>query len=268
MSQVNYTELANFIQWLRYSGNIINPSQEVTPKRKASTINAILSAVSSFYNFQQKLGVVNITLTTENNRPSCTYRSLLYHIKAKPKPQNKRLIKVKQPKQAPKVLTREQVQDIKKHCNNLRDKFLISLLYETGFRIGQALGLHHEDILSWDNEIIIRNRRNNANGACNKSRNEQIVHVSNELMELYADYVIKECSDISNDFVFVSLQSRHRGQPYTYSATQDLFKRLSNKIDIHITPHLFRHYVEFLIMSSSSHLPSFNSSFVISNRHN
>ncbi|MFF8322985.1 tyrosine-type recombinase/integrase [Streptomyces bobili] len=31
-------------------------------------------------------------------------------------------------------------------CANLRDPFLVLLLSETGLRIGEALGLHHEDL--------------------------------------------------------------------------------------------------------------------------
>ena len=239
-TQITYSELANFIQWLRLSSHTVIPLQKTVIKRKESTINTILSAVSSFYNFQQKLGEVNITLTTTNSLSACSYRSLLHHIK-KTKPARNRFIKVKQPKHAPKILTHKQVQEIKKHCTSLRDKFLISLLYETGLRIGQALGLHHEDITSWDNEIIIRYRNDNENGAYSKSRHDQVVHVSSTLMKLYADYVIGECSDIQSDFVFVALQSRHRGQPYTYHAIQDLFNRLSKKSGVHVTPHMFRH---------------------------
>ena len=47
------------------------------------------------------------------------------------------------------------MQQLVSACNLRRDKFLICLLYETGMRIGQALGLRHSDIRSWDNEIDI-----------------------------------------------------------------------------------------------------------------
>jgi len=123
----------------------------------------------------------------------------------------------------------------------LRDKFLVSLLHETGMRIGQALGLHHEDIKSWNNEIIIRYRDDNENMAYSKSKNEYIVHVSNSILSLYADYVIKECHNLQSDFVFVNLQSRYRGRPLGYSSVQYLFNRLSQKSGIHITPHMYRH---------------------------
>ena len=31
-------------------------------------------------------------------------------------------------------------------CDRLRDKFLLTLLRSTGLRIGEALGLRHEDV--------------------------------------------------------------------------------------------------------------------------
>ena len=168
------------------------------------------------------------------------YKSLLHHLK-KTKSGQRSLLKVKQHKQPPKTLTQKQVQAIKSHCTSFRDKFLISLLYETGLRIGQALGLHHEDIKSWNNEIIVCYRDDNENNAYSKSKKEYIVHVSGFLMALYADYVMQECRDIQSDFVFVNLRAPQRGKPYRYQSVQSLFNRLSDQTGVHVTPHMFRH---------------------------
>lgn len=237
---INYSEFTNFIKWLRFSSNTVIPIQDSISKRTESTINSILSAVSSFYQFHKKLGEVDIRLIVENKFYSSPYKSLLHHIK-KTKPVSKSIIRVKQRKLIPKTITQEQADEIKNHCTSLRDKFLVSLLHETGMRIGQALGLHHEDIKSWNNEIIIRYRDDNENMAYSKSKNEYIVHVSNSILSLYADYVIKECHNLQSDFVFVNLQSRYRGRPLGYSSVQYLFNRLSQKSGIHITPHMYRH---------------------------
>ena len=40
----------------------------------------------------------------------------------------------------------------------LRDRFLFALLASTGMRIGQALGLRHEDVVAWERRIVIRAR--------------------------------------------------------------------------------------------------------------
>ena len=45
------------------------------------------------------------------------------------------------------------------------DKFLVLMLYETGMRIGECLGLRHEDIKSWDKTIHVVPRGDNANAA-------------------------------------------------------------------------------------------------------
>lgn len=164
-----YSELANFIQWLRFSSHTVIPINESVAKRSDSTINNILSAVSSFYQFQKKLGTVTIQLTEDNDFFRSPYKSLLHHTK-KIKPRQRPFLKVKQVKQPLKTLTQEQVQTIKIHCTSFRDKFLISLLYETGIRIGQALGLHHKDMQTWNNEINICYRDDNENNAYAKSK--------------------------------------------------------------------------------------------------
>ena len=49
-------------------------------------------------------------------------------------------------------------------CARLRDRFLIELLASTGMRVGEALGLRHEDIDAASTVIRIR-KRHNSNGA-------------------------------------------------------------------------------------------------------
>lgn len=71
----------------------------------------------------------------------------LHHIN-KSKPIKQKLLKLKKPKTFPGTLSREEVKQLIEACNRIRDKFLICLLYETGVRIGEALGLRHEDIQS------------------------------------------------------------------------------------------------------------------------
>ena len=54
-------------------------------------------------------------------------------------------------------------------CDRLRDRFLFALLYDTGMRIGEALGLRHEDIAAAERESRSC-RAINDNGARAKSR--------------------------------------------------------------------------------------------------
>ena len=58
-------------------------------------------------------------------------------------------------------------------CDRLRDRFLIELLAGTGMRIGEALGLRHEDIDAAGTLVRVRARRN-SNGARVKSGQREI----------------------------------------------------------------------------------------------
>jgi len=69
----------------------------------------------------------------------------------------------------PRVLALAEVDAILRAQRHLRDRFLFALLFQTGIRVGQALGLRREDIVTWENRIEIVCRADNANGARGKS---------------------------------------------------------------------------------------------------
>jgi integrase/recombinase XerD len=58
-------------------------------------------------------------------------------------------------------------------CDRLRDRFLMTLLTDTGMRIGEALGLRHEDIDAAATLIRIR-LRDNSNGVRVKGGQREI----------------------------------------------------------------------------------------------
>ncbi|MEO1377700.1 MAG: tyrosine-type recombinase/integrase, partial [Cyanobacteria bacterium J06635_10] len=143
-------------------------------------------------------------------------------------------------------LTPEQVNTLVETCNLLRDKFLVRLLYETGLRIGEALGLRHQDMVTGKkNEIHIIPRLDNVNDVRVKSGVERVVHVDKELMRWYGAYLIDEYpEDIDCDFVFVVIKAPGKGEigtPLKYKAAYSLFERISKRTGIEATPHLLRH---------------------------
>lgn len=168
---IKLDQLAEFIHWLRNPNPGTYPINPTEAKRTNRTINQILSTVSSFDEFHTRLGNFSGVELTKNQAvyPS-QYKPFLYGI-ANQSQVKKRLLKVSESKKLPRVLTLIQVQELIKACNTLRDKFLICLLYETGLRIGEALGLRHEDMLTEGrNEICVRFRENiNGARACVKS---------------------------------------------------------------------------------------------------
>ena len=243
--EINITELAEFITWLRSpTGNIIS-LQEVEAKRTEATVNAILTSVCMLYDFHEKTGKApEIPLYRSQFIPGKRYKGFLHHV-TKSKSIRTRLLKHKKPKQQPKTITFEEFHQLIEGCNRIRDKFLLCLLYESGIRIGQALGLRHEDIQSWDNLIKIVPRDDNENGSRAKSISPYEVNVSKNLMGLYTQYLKSEFMEVLkddfSDYVFVNLWDGKIGSPMTYSNVMALFCRLKRKTGIAVTPHKLRH---------------------------
>jgi hypothetical protein len=70
---VRLSELAGFVAWLREPQPGVLLLEQCEAKRSESTINAILSAVASFYEFHQRDGAVGtIPLMTSGRRAFCS----------------------------------------------------------------------------------------------------------------------------------------------------------------------------------------------------
>jgi integrase/recombinase XerD len=239
--KLSLSGLAEFVGWLREPLPGLLSLQPLPAKRSESTVNTILAAVSNFYEYQYRLGAVaQLPLYTSQTFHQPRYKDFLYHI-SKSKPLTTRRIKLKAPRNMPQTLTAQQVQQVLAACHTIRDRFLIALLYQTGMRIGQALGLRHCDIHSWDNTIQIVANRYNVNQVRAKTRTSYIVDVSSNLMELYTRYLLDEFDESDSDYVFVNLWEGQIGQPLRYGSVITLFRRLSKRVGLAVHPHLLRH---------------------------
>jgi integrase/recombinase XerD len=141
----------------------------------------------------------------------------------------------------PQTLSREEVQALLDASRHLRDRFLIALLYETGLRIGQALGLRHGDVRTWELRLLVRPRDDNANRARAKTRKEHLIEITPELGELHSHYMFDEYGDVDSDYVFVNLWGGRRGHALTYSNVVGTFRALEVRTGIKARPHMLRH---------------------------
>lgn len=238
--------LADFSFWLQEVDSRAVSMQEREAKRTEKTINTILAAVYSFYNYQEYLGNCILNAYRDKSIPRYvnSYKPLLYGFITSKSTRTK-LVKLKEPKIYPKTLLQEQVQRVIDTCQLQRDKFLICLLYRTGMRIGQALGLRHGDIerrRDGKHKIHIIPRKNNVNRTRAKSRNTNVIDVSQELLHLYTEYLINEYPESQfSDYIFVNVAKGNLGQPMTISNAEALFNRLSKAVGFKVTPHLLRH---------------------------
>jgi len=245
---VDIDSMANFLYWLQTphdSLSVIN-IKPTESKRNARSINIIISVVLDFYDYLLRNSVyegkISEQLKKEMSISKKGYKGFLYHIQ-KDKTYLQKILKLKEPKKKPKILQKEQVEKLLEACNNLRDKFLLSLLYESGMRIGEALGLWIEDFSIDGRKVEIKDRGELENGAELKSVNApRIIDISNTLINMFIDYISKYHDDnVDTNHVFIKLTGVNKYQPMSYPDVDSLFKRLKKKTGIHATPHMLRH---------------------------
>ena len=244
--EVRLEDVGEFVAWLRLPPAARDGRVTVLPSVGGhcteSTVNRKLSALSAFYVHAARHGVdLGELLTTW--RPGRGgrggWKPFLHHI-SKGAPSPRRTIKLKVPRKLPRVLSVTELQAVLDACEHLRDRLLFAVLYDSGCRIGEALGLRHEDIAAAEREITIRPRIND-NGARSKSASSRTIPVSAELVRLYADYLHGEYGELDSDYVFVNLFGHNHGRPLAYPAVYDLVRRLRRRTGIDFDPHWWRH---------------------------
>ena len=239
---VRLEDIGEYVAWLRLPptgrSGVVAVLPSVDPQVAGATINRKLSALSAFYVHQARHGVdvgeLLTTLAPPGRRGG--WKPFLHHI-SKGRPQPRRTITMRTAKKLPRVLTVVEVQAILDACDHLRDRFLFALLWDSGVRIGEALGLRHEDVAAAEREVTICPRAND-NRVRSKSRQSRTIPVSGELIRLWADYLACEYGDVESDYVFVNLFAEPRGRALTYPAVYDLVVRLRTRTGIDFDPAL------------------------------
>src|ERR1035438_8378925 len=171
--EVRLEDIGELIAWLRLPpagrSGVLAVLPLVEPHLGAATINRKLAALAAFYQHQVRHGIDVGELLSTWQAPGRRggWKPFLHHL-TKSLPTPARTIALKAPVKLPRVLTVGEVQAILNACTHLRDRFLFALLYDSGVRIGEALGLRHEDIAIAEREITVVPRAND-NGARSKS---------------------------------------------------------------------------------------------------
>ncbi|HDK8177283.1 TPA: transposase, partial [Staphylococcus aureus] len=133
--EVSFDNFVDFIRWMKTPfeyENVLSyhrKEKSISPK----TINLTMTVVSNFYDYlyrSKKLDVNFYDFMHMESKYSKKYKSFMHHIN-KDYRTLKNILKVKEPKKKIEVLTNAEVKKLLEEANNIRDKFLIQLLYET-----------------------------------------------------------------------------------------------------------------------------------------
>ncbi len=244
-SNARLEDVGRFVAWLRlppearYANVVALPAPRAAGCSEA-TVNRKLSALSAFYEFHRRHGVeLADLLVTWQRRVSRggSWRPLLAHLGSRP--ERARRVRLRAEKRLPDTLDEQQISVLLSACGRLRDRFLFTLLAQSGLRVGEALGLRHDDIDAAARVVAVVGRVN-SNRARAKS-GSRLVPVPAGLIRLYSDYLHTEYGDLDSDHVFVNLWADPVGAPMTYRTVYDLVLRLRNRTSIMFSPHIFRH---------------------------
>lgn len=148
---VTIDDLSLFVNWLQnpFRSLKVIPVNSLEKARSNRTINQMINSILIFYDYilrhEKYSNDISERLKRFISTPSRNYKGFLYGIAYNNNRITSHVLKLKEPKQRPKTLSKNEISEIVKACNNKRDKFLINLLFETGLRIGEVLSLWIED---------------------------------------------------------------------------------------------------------------------------
>ncbi len=217
-----------------------------------ATRNQIQLAIKSFYRFLNgtddfAIDTVEVTKAYDGNR---LYKPFLEHISQRRTTRRKdRYLsgdtgRVQQ-QVLGKRLTPTEVLRLIEACGLARDAFLIVLLYNTGLRIGEALGLRHVDIDLAEKVIWVVPREDNTNGARAKSGRTRGVPVHDYVLNMYVDYLTSDeylpAFESGSEYVFANVKAGTIGRAMSLSYAQKLKCLLVQRTRVDFSWHTFRH---------------------------
>lgn len=139
---------------------------------------------------------------------------------------------------------KDEIVEILKACTNIRDRLLMLLLAETGYRIGEILGIDYSKDIDYQNHIIrVYFREDNENGARAKNAEYRSAKISKDTFGFLNLYIAEYRKLLQHQTsLFVNISGDNIGKPMNVEAVYSMLKRMDKKTGIKITPHMLRHY--------------------------
>ena len=195
--------------------------------KKPSTISRSIASIKAYVHYLQKCGIVNQDMTDEMKAPKIE-------------------------KKIPDILTTNEVEQLLEATKGnspkeLRDCAMVELLYATGIRVSELIGLQLNDI-NLQMEYI----------KCKDSHKERIVPFGSVAKAAVSAYLTKGRCELVKDEGNSWLFTNCFGQPMTRQGFWKLIKGYGKKAGIQheITPHTLRHSFAAHLVNNGADLHS------------
>jgi len=146
-------------------------------------------------------------------------------------------IKNNRKKKPEDLLNEEDVKKLANHSNNLRDRALILVMYESAARIGELQGIKvkHVDFDKFGCKIKVHGKTGD--------RTIRLISSAPSISNWLTDHPNKSRSDFRDSYLFCSLWGKNRGEYVSYAQLNLLLKEIARKSNISkpVNPHHFRH---------------------------
>lgn len=143
-----------------------------------------------------------------------------------------------------KTIEQDKIVSLLQECANCRDQVLLLLLAETGFRIGELLGVRYGEDIDYKNHVIYVNfREDNENNARAKNAEFRRAKISDATFDILTFY-IEEYKELilKQEYLFINVSGDYAGKPFKVSGVYAMLRRLEEKTGIKASPHMLRHY--------------------------
>lgn len=138
----------------------------------------------------------------------------------------------------------EEIITLLQACTNCRDQLLLLLLAETGFRIGELLGVRYTHDIDHEHHMVgVYFREDNENDARAKNAEYRKAKISRDTYE-FLMYYLAEYRELlqHQQYLFINITGKTAGQPLKVDSVYDMLKRMEKKTGIDLTPHMLRRY--------------------------
>jgi tyrosine recombinase XerC len=174
---------------------------------KPRTVSRKLSSLRSFFKFLQREGVIQsnpakLLVTPKLDKPLPHFMSEEEAVQLIEAPQSGKI-------------------------NSPRDKAIFEILYSTGIRVSELVGLNVDDVDFIGNIIKVRG----------KGKKERMVPIGDQALNALKEYLDKH--KVDNKFVFVNKNGTRLGDRSVRNIINKYI--LEQAMAQHVTPHMFRH---------------------------